>query len=303
MGALHSRARSVLRLLALGLLVALIAMVFQASLLLAQEADEEEVVPPDPYSDDIVERGAYLVRVEASCVRCHGAFGFDEDPLGIELTGGFQFDMPFGVVYAPNLTLLGDWEDEDIEHAIRYGLRLDGEPLLPPMPYTLYEGMADDDMQAIIAYLRTLEPEGDWAAPPEFEDDLTRDMIRAVPDFDPDAEFPYPDDMDEDLLVRGTYIATRTAGCLACHGVPDENGGPDPDGPAAGVIQPLFPSLLADDLEDWEDEHLRGMFSYLDAFAMPTYSFQYLVEEDIDALVAWLRSQPSSDELGDLLDD
>lgn len=251
------------------------------------------VALPDPNSDDPAERGMYLVRILVSCVRCHGASGFTEDPLGIPLSGGQQFDMPFGTVFAPNLTTLQEWTDQQIENAIRYGVAPDGTVLLPPMSYHLHEATADADMEAIIAYLRTLEPVFNEVPPARLLEGLTRDMIRSVPEFDEDMVYDYPEDMDEDPLVRGSYIAVHMAQCINCHGSIGEDGLPDPDGPAAGMVVPVFPSLLAEDLANWTDDGFFIQFRDLSLFEMPTYSYQYLDEDDIWALIAWLRSQPS----------
>jgi mono/diheme cytochrome c family protein len=265
------------------------------------EVEADEVSIPDPNSDDIVERGAYLVRIEASCVACHGGDGYEEDPLGIPLSGGRRMDTHFGVVYGPNLTVLQNWSDQEIEHAIRYGVRPDGMPLLPSMPYNLHANMADPDMEAIIAYLRSLEPVASDVPEPEFFEGFTRETVRTVPEFDPDAEFDYPEGIDDDPLVRGTYMATTTSRCLMCHGTPDETGfQADPDLPATGLLIPTFPALLADKVEHWSDDDIRWVFGELGLFEMPTFSFQYLPDDRVDALIAWLRSQPYAAELEEM---
>ena len=43
-----------------------------------------------------------------------------------------------------------------IERAIRTGVARDGHKLFPPMPFAAYQNLADDDMAALIAYLRSL---------------------------------------------------------------------------------------------------------------------------------------------------
>jgi mono/diheme cytochrome c family protein len=273
-----------------------------------EPADDEngEVTPPDPNSEDIVERGEYLVRVEIACVGCHGASpDYKEDALGVDLIGGRAFELPFGVVYGPNLTVLSDWSAQEIENAIRYGVRPDGTVLLPPMSYHLHEGMADEDMDAIVAYLQSLEPVENEIPDAELAEDLTREMIRTVPEFDPEMEYSYPEDMEEDPLVRGTYMARHTSHCIACHGSVDENGMVIVDGPAAGEAIPDYPSLLEDDMQSWTDEELYTLLKEgihpkqggRDIFEMPTYSYQYMVDSDVEALIAWIRSQPSITEI------
>lgn len=267
---------------------------------LAQDSATETPEPPDPASEDPVERGRYLVRAAYTCVGCHGDETHVENPLGAVLSGGGEYAGPWGLVYAANLTQLGDWTDEEIETAIRTGVDPEGRVLLPPMSYELYNSMTDDDMAAIIAYLRTLEPvENEIPEPqlPEGVDDAS--AVRTPPELDPDAEFPVPEDFD-DPAVYGHYLA-RMASCLHCHGTVNEFGVPDPDGLPAGFIGP---SLMPEALEGWTDEDLftllrEGVNPHQDnrpIQVMPTYSYQYLSDDDINALIAWIRSLPAAAE-------
>lgn len=267
---------------------------------LAQGDATETPEPPDPASEDPIERGRYLVRVAYTCVGCHGDETHVENALGAVLSGGGEYAGPWGLVYAANLTQLGAWTDEEIETAIRTGVDPEGRILLPPMSYELYHSMTDDDMTAIIAYLRTLEPvENEIPEPqlPEGVDDAS--AVRTPPELDPDAEFPVPEDFD-DPAVYGHYLA-RMASCLHCHGTVNEFGVPDPDGLPAGFIGP---SLMPEALEGWTDADLftllrEGVNPHQDnrpIQVMPTYSYQYLSDDDINALIAWMRSLPAAAE-------
>jgi mono/diheme cytochrome c family protein len=111
------------------------------------------------------ERGHYLVTL-AGCGHCHtpGHFTGKED-LARELGGGdVGFEVPgAGTVIGPNLTPdratgLGAWSDQQVEAAIRHGVRPDGRVLSPVMPWPEFSHMSDADVRAIIAYLRTLKP-------------------------------------------------------------------------------------------------------------------------------------------------
>ena len=53
---------------------------------------------------------------------------------------------------------IGDWTDAEIKTAITQGKRKDGSPLKPPMGYPLYAKMTDADLDAVVAYLRTVPP-------------------------------------------------------------------------------------------------------------------------------------------------
>lgn len=117
-----------------------------------------QVAAPDP--SDLVTYGAYLAGPVAHCMECHSTPGPTgapdlENALG---AGGFAFKGPWGESVSANLTPagLGDWSDAEIERAIRTGVSKDGRQLMPPMGYGYYANMTDGDMQAIIAYLRSL---------------------------------------------------------------------------------------------------------------------------------------------------
>ncbi|MOA39791.1 Fructose dehydrogenase cytochrome subunit precursor [compost metagenome] len=77
--------------------------------------------------------------------------------------GGFEFKADGHGIWMPNITQdkqtgIGNWSDPQIEAAIRYGQRPDGPHLSPVMPWSGYNGMSQDDMRALIAYMRTVPP-------------------------------------------------------------------------------------------------------------------------------------------------
>jgi mono/diheme cytochrome c family protein len=130
---------------------------------------------PDVPKDDPVAYGEYLAGPVGHCMDCHTTYvngQIDMDQLG---RGGNVYPMPFGFPWAAvsrNITSdpeygLGNWTDEEIHTAIVDGVRPDGTELLPFMPYDLYKKMTDEDLDAVIAYLRSLPPLGAPPAPAE----------------------------------------------------------------------------------------------------------------------------------------
>ena len=114
-------------------------------------------------AETTLERGAYLVNGIAGCGNCHTP---RRGPMkGVPLAGGFKFGgakAPFEA-YAPNISMdretgIGTWTDAQITIAIREGKRPDGTKLNPPMAYPLYKTMKASDLNAIVAYLRSLKP-------------------------------------------------------------------------------------------------------------------------------------------------
>jgi len=110
-----------------------------------------------------VDRGQYLVAGIGGCGNCHTARG---GPMkGIELAGGNRFGDPKGpfVSYAPNITPdretgIGSWTDAQIAAAIREGKRPDGSVIGPPMAIEFFKHISDADVEAMVAYLRTVKP-------------------------------------------------------------------------------------------------------------------------------------------------
>jgi hypothetical protein len=53
---------------------------------------------------------------------------------------------------------IGKWTDADIKKAMTEGIRPDGRHLAPPMPFPFFKNMTGDDLDAVIAFLRTVPP-------------------------------------------------------------------------------------------------------------------------------------------------
>jgi mono/diheme cytochrome c family protein len=112
--------------------------------------------------NDKLKRGFYLVTI-GHCLECHTPFAPPGGPdfansLG---KGGREFPGPWGVSKSRNITShktagIGAWTDAEIKTAITQGKRKDGTPLKGPMGYQYYAKMTDADLDAVIAYVRTL---------------------------------------------------------------------------------------------------------------------------------------------------
>ncbi len=108
-------------------------------------------------------RGKYLVQT-LGCGDCHTPVRSDGSSIDVlYLAGGQRWHLgPYGYFVAPNLTSdketgLGNWTDEQIETAMTKGLRNDGSRMLPfPMPWPDYAQLKQDDLKAIVSYLRTV---------------------------------------------------------------------------------------------------------------------------------------------------
>jgi mono/diheme cytochrome c family protein len=107
-------------------------------------------------NNELVAKGQYIFALAGGCA-CH------TEPKGTAHAGGRAFPIPFGTVYSTNITQdketgLGTWTDQQIHDAMVKGIRKDGTRIVPVMPYEKYSGMTQEDLKAMIAYMRTLKP-------------------------------------------------------------------------------------------------------------------------------------------------
>ncbi len=110
---------------------------------------------------DTVAYGAYLAGPVGHCVDCHSPLGENGPDIDHRRGhGGIAFDGPWGTSVSSDLTPTGlsRWSDDEVKSMITTGVRPDGTPMMPPMPYAHYARIADSDVDAIVAYLRTLPP-------------------------------------------------------------------------------------------------------------------------------------------------
>ena len=114
-----------------------------------------------------LERGEYLSWYVSGCIECHSKRDWTtfSGPVipGTEGGGGDAFTREMGLpgnYYPPNITpaALEDWTDGEIFRAMTSGVDRDGKALFPLMPYHYIGRMDREDVNSIIAYIRTLEP-------------------------------------------------------------------------------------------------------------------------------------------------
>jgi len=131
-----------------------IARLSYAVALLPLIAAGDAAADPDNYVD--VARGKALVAA-GDCVACHTARG------GAPFAGGLALQTPFGAIMTPNITPdnatgIGSWSADDLARAMHEGRRPGGNFLYPAFPYPYYTKVTRADVDAIYAYLHTLEP-------------------------------------------------------------------------------------------------------------------------------------------------
>ena len=166
-------------------------------------------------SQQEIARGRYVFGATGGC-GCHTAKG---QPAN---AGGRRYDGPFGTVYSSNITPdretgIGSWTDEQIVTATRLGRRSNGERLLPVHPYPVFNGMAAEDLKALVAFLRSVPPvkranQPKRIAVPLFESVFLPAWLAA---FAP-RETP-PPSAPTAGGPRGEYLVRAVAHCGECH--------------------------------------------------------------------------------------
>jgi mono/diheme cytochrome c family protein len=256
-----------------------------------------------------VERGEYLVRGPAGCGNCHTPMGPEGFVADQELAGRVVEDSEPFLAIAPNLTPAGaiaGWSDTELARAIREWIRPDGSLIGPPMPFSMYRGLSDDDLGAIVAFLRTL---------PAVENDpgTSEYRIPLPPAYGPPVESVA--DVPQGVTVEyGAYLAGPVAHCLECH-TPLGPQGPMLDtalgrggfefhGPW-GVSVAANLTAHADGLAGYSDDEIKAMIvegvKPDGTPMMPPMPYGFLARmtpEDLDAIVMYLRSLPPLPDAG-----
>ena len=114
---------------------------------------------------DPVRHGRYVVST-VGCSYCHTPVRADGSLVDDMLFAGGQkwTATPFGDFVSYNLTSdketgLGGWSDDQIKAVLTRGIRPDGSRMLPyPMPWPSYATLSASDLNAVVAYLRTIPP-------------------------------------------------------------------------------------------------------------------------------------------------
>jgi mono/diheme cytochrome c family protein len=162
-----------------------------------------------------IARGKYVFGAAAGC-GCHTV------PKQALNAGGRKYDGPFGTVYSSNITPdpttgIGKWTDEQIITATRAGRRPNGERLIPVHPYTVFNGMAEQDLKDVVVYLRSVPPVN-RAAPakkisvPLFESVFLPAWLATFAA----VETP-PKSAATSGVARGEYVTRAVSHCGECH--------------------------------------------------------------------------------------
>ncbi len=259
---------------------------------------------------DLVKRGDYLVNTIMTCQNCHTPIGPKGPDFSKALSGGLTWDEPPFKVTAPNITQdketgIGAWTDAQIKTLLRTGKRPDGVQIAEVMPTAFYGIITERDMDAIVAYLRTVKPIKNTVPAPVYKIPLPHIPF-------PGSEKPYTEVMLKDKVKKGFYLAT-IGHCMECHTPFGPKGGKDFvgdlgkggmefPGPWGKSVSRNITSSKTKGIGGWTDAQIkRAITTGVDdegKHLKPPMGFGYyahMTPSDIDAVVAYLRTVPAKE--------
>ncbi len=269
-----------------------------------------------------VARGKYLADHVAVCTDCHSQRDWTRyaAPIKPETygAGGETWDETIGFpgrLVARNITPAGlaSWSDGEIARAITEGVSRDGAPLFPLMPYPTYgRHLARDDVEALVAYMRTIPPRTTPIADRRLHFPLPL-IVRTMPAA---ATAPATPPDQSDRTAYGGYL-TEIAGCVECHTPVDDRRTPVPGLRLAGGQEFLLPNGLiarsanltpdGSGIGGWSEAQFVEKFkAYADPAAlvptatgafntpMPWPAYAGMTREDLGAIFRYLQTVPAT---------
>jgi mono/diheme cytochrome c family protein len=273
---------------------------------------------------EIIAHGRYLAYGPAHCSYCHNPTDrMAELEAGAELplVGGAEFDLPIGRIRSPNITPdaetgIGTYSDAQLARMLRYNVRHDGQAALPIMEF---QQLSDEDVVAIISFLRSQEPVRSRVAPSEYNFLGKALKAFALAPAIPGSAPPRMSPAADGSVARGEYLATAVANCAGCHTKRDMRTGAytaprfsgglemEMDGdPTQVFVSPnLTPDPRTGFLAGWtEDQFVQRMRAgkRFDKSHMPWAAYAKMTDDDLRAIFRFLASlEPVENETGPTL--
>ena len=255
-------------------------------------------------TEERIERGRYLSYHVMQCADCHSQRDFSlfagPPTPGTEFVGGEVFDHSLGFpgrFISTNITPfgIGDWTDGELFRLITTGVKRDGNPIFPVMPYHSFGKLDPEDIKSVIAYLRTLDPV-ESNHPKSKADFPVNIIMRTMP---AEAEFTTkPSETDQ--IAYGKYMTTASA-CFDCHTQFDKGKfvGP-PGGGGREFALPDGSVLRSPNLTPHETgikHYTRESFvQRFKAYADSSYVFANINPGDFQTIMPWAMYSGMTDE-------
>jgi mono/diheme cytochrome c family protein len=258
---------------------------------------------------DLVKRGDYLVNGILTCGNCHTPKGPQGDVMDKAYSGGLSWDEPPFKVTAPNITQdketgIGSYSDAELKQVLRKGIKRNGVPVAMIMPSGFYEIMTERDLDAVVAYLRTIKPVKNSVPDPVYK----VPQGHPVP---PGGDKPFTEPMLSDKVKKGFYLVT-IAHCMECHTPMGPRGrefasklgagGFEFPGPWGISVSRNITSSKTKGIGAWTDDEIRRAItagvSRDGGKLKPPMGYHYyatVTPDDLDAIIAYLRTVPAVD--------
>ncbi|WFU53567.1 cytochrome c [Bradyrhizobium pachyrhizi] len=259
---------------------------------------------------ELVKRGDYLVNGILACGNCHTPKGPNGDVLEKAFSGGGYWDEPPFTVHAANITQdketgIGSWSDADIKKLLRTGQTPKGVHTAMVMPTSFYHILTENDLDAVVAYLRTITPVHNKVPDPIYK-------VPQVENVPPGGENPFAEPMMSDKVQKGFYLVT-IAHCMACHTPIGPRGREYKSSLGAGGVKFSGPWGISvsrnitqnktNGIGAWSDDEIKraitdGVSRDGSRLGRPMGYHYYarISPDDLDAIVAYLRTVPGSAE-------
>jgi mono/diheme cytochrome c family protein len=251
-------------------------------------------------------RGEYVSKA-AGCLGCHT----EERKNAVSYAGGRALKTPFGTFYGPNITPhkeagIGAWSEADFVRALREGRRPDGANLFPAFPYPSFTRMSDADLKDLWAYLRSLPASSRPSQPHELGFFYRWRFLVTIWKWFFFTPGPLvPDAAKSAVLNRGAYLVQALGHCGECHTPRNFLGGAKQSRFLAGAKlgETAVPNITPTRLKKLGDGELKDVLrtattSDGDVLAesmseVVRNTTSQLTEQDLDAMIAYLRSLPA----------
>lgn len=262
----------------------------------------------------LIAKGKYLA-IAADCGACH-----TPPDHAAEMSGGYIISSPLGNIVASNITPsktagIGDYTEQEFARAVRQGINRQGQHLYPAMPYTSYAKITDEDIHALYVYFMQ-GVKADDNVPPQtdlpFPFNIRSSMALWNVLFADDQTFIPAKDKSAQIN-RGDYLVNALAHCDTCHTPRNALMGQNNDRALSGGSLGSWyaPNITSDKqagIGNWSDAqlaqylktgHVAGKAQAAGPMAEAVeHSLQYLSDDDINAMVAYLRQIPAVSQPG-----
>ncbi len=260
----------------------------------------------------VIARGKYLAFGPAHCGGCHCGMADTAAMIRgeiVDLKGGRDFILPFGVVRARNITNdketgIGRLSDGEIARTLRYGVGSDGRAIFDFMNF--YDA-SDEDLTAIISYLRSTTPVKNSVANHEFN--FIGDAVKAfvIKPMGSETATRSAANIPDTTAKYGEYLANNVANCRGCHTDRDLKTGAyvgeyysggfmmpsETDPKVMYVSRNLTPDKETGHLVNWNFEQFYTRFHtgpQTDGSSMPWMMFKQMSENDLKAIWNYLHT-------------